>query len=80
MTAVRDPRYSAPDIACGLPGTGEDSRIRCIGVHIACMTSGGRVSKRIMVSEVRDGGRGAGEVDGRPGASRTTWRSLYREV
>lgn len=23
-------------------------RIWCIGVHIACMTSGGRVSKRIM--------------------------------
>lgn len=22
--------------------------MRCIGVHIACMTSGGRLSKRIM--------------------------------
>ena len=23
--------------------------MRCMGVHIACMTSGGRLSKRIMV-------------------------------
>ena len=26
--------------------------MRCIGVHIACMTSGGRLSKRIMAMRV----------------------------
>ncbi len=26
--------------------------MRCMGVHIACMTSGGRVSKRIIVVQL----------------------------
>ena len=41
IVADREPRYKAP--RGGLEGM-----IKCIGVHIARMTSGGRPSKRIM--------------------------------
>ena len=41
--AEKEPRNRAPVRCCGDAG-----RIRCIGVHMACITSGGRLSKRIM--------------------------------
>lgn len=50
ITAEREPRYSAPVEYPGCEGMGVGGRIWCIGVHIACVTSGGSWSKRIMVN------------------------------
>lgn len=46
--AEKEPRKSAP--VGRREGWFDAGTIWCIGVHMACMTSGGRLSKRIMVS------------------------------
>lgn len=38
--------------------------IWCMGVHMACITSGGKLSKRIMMAVVGVGGSVGGSVDG----------------
>jgi hypothetical protein len=47
--ADSEPRYRAP--VAGRDGLGgEAGMMRCMGVHMACMTSGGSPSKRIMLT------------------------------
>ncbi len=56
-TAEREPMYSDPVWPpCGALGEGgrvAGTRTWCIGVHIAWMTSGGRLSNRI-ISDMRE--------------------------
>jgi len=58
IVADREPRYKAPrDELEGI--------IKCMGVHMARITSGGRPSKRIMVLLIRMRGCAITEIDHR---------------
>lgn len=51
-TAANEPIYSAP--LFWKPGTDEGESTSCIGVHMACITSGGMLSKLIMMVQGKE--------------------------